>query len=103
MANCRVPSSEASKRTLKRRSEDISRVRSISSGGDTTTQMAAEFHCLPKEERAQILLDAGLPITIPTDIALGMKADLFISWNQLRRLRKLHKTSVNVDNSYLCT
>ncbi len=88
VANCRVRSSDASKWTLKRRTEGISRVRSITSGGDTTAQMVAEYKSLSKEERAKVLQEAGLPITIPTDHSLALKANLSIPWNKLRVIRR---------------
>lgn len=88
VASCRVSSSEASKWTLKRRTESIKRVRSLTSGGDTTVQMAAEVKSLSKEEREKIILEAQLPIIIPTDHALALKADLSIPWCKLRVLRR---------------
>ena len=75
---------------MKRRSDGISQVRSITSGGDTTVQMAAELKGLSKEERDSLLNEAQLPIVIPTDHALAMKADLAIPWNKLRSLRRYH-------------
>lgn len=73
---------------MKRRTEGISLVRSITSGGDSTAQMAAEVKALSKEERESILQEAQLPIFIPTDHALAMKADLSLPWNKLRILRR---------------
>ena len=86
--NCRVPSSEASRRTVKRRSDGISQVRHLTSGGDSAAQMAAEVKDLSKEEREKLLSEAQLPIVVPTQKALAMKADLAIPWNKLRSLRR---------------
>ena len=88
VGGCSVPSSEASKWTLKRRTEGMHRVRAITSGGDTTVQVAAEVKSLSKEEREEILQEVQLPIMIPTDHALAMKADLAVPWNKLRTLRR---------------
>lgn len=88
VAGCRVPSSDASRRTVKRRSEDIGRVRSFTSGGDTRAQIAAEVKSLSKVEREELLQKAQLPVYIPTEHALAMKADLGITWNTLRILRR---------------
>ena len=88
MAGCRVTSSEASARTLKRRTEMISRVRYITSGGDNMVQLASEIQSLTKAEREELLHNAQLPIIIPTSQALAMKADLGIPWNKLRILRR---------------
>ena len=83
VTGCRVPSSDACHRTLKRRSNEISRVRSIASGGDTTAQLEAEVKSLTKEERGELLQQVQLPVAIPTDHALAMKADLGLPWNKL--------------------
>ena len=88
VTGCRVPSSDASSRTLKRRSDEIGRVRSIASGGDSTVQLQAEIKSLTKEERDELLYQAQLPIVIPSDHALAMKADLGLPWNKLRILRR---------------
>ena len=80
--------SDASKRTVRRRSETLSKVREITSGGDTTAQLAAEVKSLSKAEREELLQQAQLPILIPTNHALAMKADLGIPWNKLRILRR---------------
>ena len=56
----------------------------IASGGDSTTQLAAKIKSLSKAEREQ----ACLPIVIPPEHALAMKADLGIPWNKLRILRR---------------
>lgn len=91
VAGCRVTSSKASARTLNRRTETISKVRSVISGGDNMTQLASEIKSLTKAEREELLLDAQLPVVIPTDQALAMKADLEIPWNKLRILRRYIK------------
>ena len=85
---CRVSSSEASRRTLKRRTEQIGRIRSLSSGGDSTAQLRAEIKSLSKEEREELLQQAGLPVHIPIDHSLAIKADLGIPWRKLRILRR---------------
>ena len=63
-------------------------VRDIASGGDSTTQLAAEIKSLSKAEREDLLQQACLPIVIPPEHALAMKADLGIPWNKLRILRR---------------
>ena len=88
VTDCRVASSKASVRTLKRRSETISKVRSLISGGDSTTQLAAEIQSPSQAERQELLQEAQLPVVIPTHQALAMKADLEIPWNKLRILRR---------------
>lgn len=91
VGGCRVTSGEASARTLKRRTENISKVRSITSGGDSVVQLASEVKTLTKAEREELILEVKLPILIPTDQALAMKADLGIPWTKLRILRRYRK------------
>ena len=43
---------------------------------------------LSKAQREELLGQAGLPIRIPTEQALAMKADLSLPWNKLRVIRR---------------
>ena len=86
----RISSSEASRRTLKRRTDDISRIRDVTSGGESSAQFQAEIRSLSKEQREQLLQQAHLPVVIPTDHALAMKADLSLPWNKLRIMRYVY-------------
>ena len=83
-----VKSSEACSKTLQRRSHCLSSIREAVSGGNSTTQFQSEIRCLSREERQQLLHKADLPVVIPTDHALAMKADLCLSWNKLRIIRR---------------
>lgn len=47
-------------------------------------QLKSEVRCLSKDERQEILKGANLPITIPADHVLAMKADLSLPWAKLR-------------------
>ena len=96
VAGCRVTSSKASARTLKRRTETFSKVRSIISGRDNMAQLASEIRSLTKAECEELLQDAELPVVIPTEHALAMKADLEIPWNKLRILRRYELTKVKI-------
>ena len=90
ISGCRISSSEASRRTLKRRTDDISRVRTIASGGESSAQLKAEIRFLTTEQREELLQQAQLPVVIPTDHALAMKADLALPWNKLRVIRRYY-------------
>ena len=86
----RVDSSVASNRTLKRRCSKLERVRDIVSKGSSAEQLKYELQTLTKHER-ETLLDSALlsePVTIPCADVLAMKADLSITWNKLRILRR---------------
>ncbi len=84
---CRIASGEASSRTVKRRARVLETVREVTSGGDGTSQLAAEVNCLTKVQREELLQQVQLlPLAIPVDHALAMKADLSIPWTKLRVL-----------------
>lgn len=85
---CRVKSSEASSKTLSRRTQTLSKLRSSISGGDTSAQLLSEMHALTKEEREKVLKEAQLPIEIPPDHALAIKADLGLPWSKMRRISR---------------
>ncbi len=85
---CRIASGEASSRTVKRRAGVLETVREVTSGGDGTSQLAAEVNCLTKVQREELLQQVQLPLAIPVDHALAMKADLSIPWTKLRVLRR---------------
>lgn len=85
---CRVSSSEASTRTVKRRAEVLDTLREFSSGNDSSAQFAAEINYLSQPQREELLQQVQLPFVIPADHALAMKADLAIPWTKLRVLRR---------------
>ena len=85
---CRVRSSEASSKTLARRTQTLSRLRVSISGGDTSTQLQSEIHALSPEERKEVLKEAQLPIEIPPEHALALKADLGIPWAKMRHISR---------------
>jgi len=86
--SCRVSSSEASRRTVKRRVEVVDSVRESISGNDSTFQLAAEVNHLTREQREELLQQAQLPLVIPPNHALALKANLSIPWGKLRVLRR---------------
>ena len=73
---CQKPSSEGSK------------IRESVSGGDSLVQLQSEIRCLSKEERESLLKGVGLPITIPAEHVLAMKANLCIPWAKMRLLSR---------------
>ena len=60
-------------------------VRDIVSGSDNSAQFAAEVNYLSQSQRDQ---QVKLPVVIPADHSLAMKADLAIPWTKLRILRR---------------
>ena len=81
--------SEVSKRTLRRQSQEVQQVRRIIGGEDYSLLFHQELRSLTREQRGKLLLDAGLTIDIPPEQGLAMKADLAIPWNKLRVFRRL--------------
>lgn len=47
-------------------------------------QLKAELKALTKEEREAVLKEAQLPIEIPPNHVLAMKADLALPWAKMR-------------------
>ncbi len=88
VSGCRISSSEASNRTVKRSAEVLETVRDVASGGDSTSQLAAEVKYLSKRQREEFLQQVQLPVVILADHVLAMKADLAIPWRKLRVLRR---------------
>ena len=70
--------------TILRGSHQLARMRDTISGGSSMVQLQAEINCLDKEERQEILKEANLPVTIPANHVLTMKADLALPWAKLR-------------------
>ncbi len=50
--------------------------------------MTVEIHALSRSQREDILKKVQLPITVPADHALAIKADLAMPWSKLRILRR---------------
>ena len=70
----------------------MSVVREVVSKGASSKQLEHEVKLLTKAERETLLESAmgDMPaIAIPADQVLAMKADLSITWNKLRVLRRL--------------
>jgi len=79
----RVDASEASTRTIQRRVQQVRTLRDHLGVG-----LEQELRALPMGERQELLKEVALPIQIPPDHCLAMKANLSISWNKLRTLRR---------------
>lgn len=70
--------------------------------GALSVDLAEEVRALPKTMRQKLLSEASLPLEIPADHALAMKANLSISWNKLRSLRRSANcsTQTHVHSNY---
>ncbi len=83
MSSNRVATTEASSRTLQRRVLQVQNLWDMLGVG-----LEEELKALPKKERQKLLEGVALPIQIPPDHCLAIKANLSISWNKLRTLRR---------------
>ena len=66
-------------------------VRDIVSKGTPVEQFQHEVRCLTREDREAILdqaMGGAASIIIPAEQVLAMKADLSITWNKLRVMRR---------------
>ena len=91
VSSARVASSEASRKTIKKRLQQIQDTRDTVGIG-----LEDEVQALPKEKRQQLLREVGLPIEIPAPHVLAMKTSLSISWNKLTTLRRYTKTHIKL-------
>jgi hypothetical protein len=63
-------------------------VRERVSMGASSVQLQVEVQSLTKDERQQLLRDAGFSVDIPAEVGLALKADLGLPWRKLRMLRR---------------
>jgi hypothetical protein len=84
----RKPSTDVSRRTLQRRVQELHQVRERVSMGASSVQLQVEVQSLTKDERQQLLRDAGFSVDIPAEVGLALKADLALPWRKLRMLRR---------------
>ena len=93
MVQPRLPSEEASSRTVRERARFMRGVRTNISGGSTqssATQLAAELQYTSREERELALQEAGLLSSdrVSAEECLAMKSTLAIPWHKLRHIRR---------------
>lgn len=89
----RVPSSQASARTVKERTREMENVREMISAGDTALQLSSEIYRQTCEERKQLLdellaMPGNFRVQISASDALAVKSSLQIPWTKLRVMRR---------------
>ena len=67
-------------------------VRAVVSGNDTSSQLLSEVHKLKRENRQQLLFEAGMTVDIPPEAGVAMKANMALPWTSLRMIRRYHYT-----------
>ena len=88
VSKAQVASSEASRKTMHRRTQQLGSHRDLVSGGESTVQLRDEVRAMSKEDRRALLLDGGFSIDVPPEYGLAMKADLALPWTKLRVVRR---------------
>lgn len=83
-----VATPDASNSTVRRRSSEVALVRDVISGGASVEQLQDEVAALSSDERQQLLTSTEFSVSITTEDALAMKADLLIPWQKLRVMRR---------------
>jgi hypothetical protein len=96
-----VSSSKCSRETIRRRSNELSKIRSQIAMGDSTIQFNNELKQLPIEERKILMKEANFTISIPPEQGLAMKADLNIPWNKLRIMRRYYTKLIYIYYMYM--
>ena len=101
----RIGSADASQKTLRNRTEEVSSYRRMISGDCATEQMMDELKVLDPSERKQ-LVESGVFSTsavVSAKNTLAFKADLQIPWNKLRAMRRyVHSFSWNDKHKLIC-
>ena len=98
----RVGSVEASCKTVRNRTNEVSAYRTKVTGGrGTQRQLADEMRALPQEERKELMGVFTNPVTISAENALALKADLVIPWNKLRGLRSFASKASLITRKYI--
>ena len=92
----RVGTLEASSKTVRNRSNEVSSYRSTVTGGEgTLRQLGDEMRALPQEEREELMGVFAAPVSMPAESMLALKADLVIPWNKLRAMRRYVHNIIN--------
>ena len=88
MTRSNLRSGEASKRTLRRRSDELTQHRHVASGGSDLVQLRHEVKSLSNEDQKWLFQEMEFKIEISAQTGLAMKANLCLSWNRMRTMRR---------------
>lgn len=83
-----VSSSTASKKTLKRRNEELEIHRDWVSGGESFCQLQAEVTSQTLADRQALLEDLEFKVEIPPLKGLALKTNLCLPWKKMRIMRR---------------
>jgi len=79
LTTSKVLTSEASSRTIQRWVQQMQNLHKT-----LGVDLREELRALSRKERGDLLKGAALPIEIPPEHSLAMKANLTLSWSKLR-------------------
>ena len=86
LKSTRLSSAQASRWTVRRRSNEIASVQEVISGGAAAVQLQAELSILTDDDRRELLKP---PITeISPEDSLAMKAGALLPWKKIRIMRR---------------
>ncbi len=83
-----VATTDASHKTVRRRSSEVALVRDTVSGGAASAQLEDEVASLSRAERQKLLASGSFSVQVTANDALAMKADLVIPWQKMRVMRR---------------
>ena len=89
VTNSKRPISKASSKTLRRYRKQVQKVRHVLTSDDPTILLREEIRSLSKNEKNNLLKDAGITLDISPEQGLAIKADLTLPWNNIRMIRRL--------------
>ena len=84
----RAAISQLSKRSKKRRANEMSSTRAVLSAESSTVIFETELKSLDRKEKERLLKSAGITKGMTPEQGLALKADMGLPWNKLRRLRR---------------
>uniref|UniRef100_A0A1X7USX7 Uncharacterized protein n=1 Tax=Amphimedon queenslandica TaxID=400682 RepID=A0A1X7USX7_AMPQE len=96
ISHSETSTSESSRFTKRRRSEQLANIREILSIGDSEEQLADEIKKVPAEA---LIKEINFTITVPPEQKLALKSDLCLPWRKLRVMRSQLRKPNSIKNS----
>ena len=82
-----TPREGTSSRTVRRRVQELARVREVVSGGRSEDILEKEVKHLSVAQRTELLSKAGIKTHIPPEKGLAMKTGMALTWKGMREIR----------------
>ena len=81
--------SKTSRKIRYRFQKQTKRIYQVLTSNDISTLLYEEIRSLSKNERSNLLKEAGITLEIPPEQGLAIMADIVLPWNKLRIIRRL--------------